>query len=265
MDDRMMHSNEGNVDSSKALDTGLVVTKSNKTESERHVSSNKSGKDTHVEDADINSMNDKQPLAVDILFQPLFDELLTPPPSVDPPAPKVIALIAKVVASAPATSTGSPSLTTVDKDAPSASTSQTTPKNQSPIISNDVEEENHDLDVAHMNNDPFFSISILENDSESSSLDALESLKKYGMESSDPVDTPMVEKSKLDEDTQGKVVDPTHYRGMVGTLMYLTTSRPDLTFAVCMCARYQAKPTEKHLHAVKRIFKYLRGTVNRGL
>ncbi|GJS10321.1 retrovirus-related pol polyprotein from transposon TNT 1-94 [Tanacetum coccineum] len=94
---------------------------------------------------------------------------------------------------------------------------------------------------------------------------ALESLKKYGMESSDPVDTPMVEKSKLDEDTQGKAVDPTHYRGMVGTLMYLTASRPDLTFVVCMCARYQAKPTEKHLHAVKRIFKYLRGTVNRGL
>ncbi|GKB09159.1 retrovirus-related pol polyprotein from transposon TNT 1-94 [Tanacetum coccineum] len=94
---------------------------------------------------------------------------------------------------------------------------------------------------------------------------ALESLRKYGMESSDPVDTPMVEKSKLDEDTQGKAVDPTHYRGMIGTLMYLISSRPDLTFVVCICARYQAKPTEKHLHAVKRIFKYLRGTVNRGL
>ncbi|GJS52996.1 hypothetical protein Tco_0626358 [Tanacetum coccineum] len=85
------------------------------------------------------------------------------------------------------------------------------------------------------------------------------------MESSDPVDTPMVEKSKLDEDTQGKVVDPTHYRGMVGTLMYLIASRPDLTFVVRMCARYQAKPTKKHLHAIKRIFKYLRGTINRGL
>ncbi|GJR09149.1 retrovirus-related pol polyprotein from transposon TNT 1-94 [Tanacetum coccineum] len=78
----------------------------------------------------------------------------------------------------------------------------------------------------------------------------------------DPVDTPMLEKSKLYEDTQGKAVNPTHYRGMVGTLMYLTASRPDLTFVVCMCARYQAKPTKKHLHAVKRIFKYLRGTVN---
>ncbi|GJW89897.1 hypothetical protein Tco_0167450 [Tanacetum coccineum] len=85
------------------------------------------------------------------------------------------------------------------------------------------------------------------------------------MESSDPVDTPIVEKSKLDEDTQGKVVDPTHYRGMVGTLMYLTASRPDLTFVIFMCARNQEKPTEKHLHAIKRIFKYLRGTVNRGL
>ncbi|GKF24702.1 hypothetical protein Tco_0077024, partial [Tanacetum coccineum] len=94
---------------------------------------------------------------------------------------------------------------------------------------------------------------------------ALESLRKYGMESCDPVDTPMVEKSKLDEDPEGKAVDPTHYRGMVGTLMYLTASRPDITFVVCMCARYQAKPTKTHLHAIKRIFKYLRGTVNRGL
>ncbi|GJY20605.1 retrovirus-related pol polyprotein from transposon TNT 1-94 [Tanacetum coccineum] len=94
---------------------------------------------------------------------------------------------------------------------------------------------------------------------------ALESLKKYGMESCDPMDTPMVEKSKLDEDTQGKAVDPTHYRGMVGTLMYLTSNRPDLVYVVCMCARDQARPTEKHLHAVKRIFRYLRGTVNQGL
>ncbi|GJZ88275.1 retrovirus-related pol polyprotein from transposon TNT 1-94 [Tanacetum coccineum] len=59
------------------------------------------------------------------------------------------------------------------------------------------------------------------------------------LKSSDLVDTPMVEKSKLDEDTQGKAIDPTHYRGMVGTLMYLTASRPNLTFVVCMYARYQ--------------------------
>ncbi|GJY95413.1 retrovirus-related pol polyprotein from transposon TNT 1-94 [Tanacetum coccineum] len=94
---------------------------------------------------------------------------------------------------------------------------------------------------------------------------ALESLKKYGFESCDPVDTPMVEKSKLDEDKEGKVVDPSHYRGMIGTLLYLIASRPDLQFAICMCARYQARPTEKHLNAVKRIFRYLKGTVHRGL
>ncbi|GJS54240.1 retrovirus-related pol polyprotein from transposon TNT 1-94 [Tanacetum coccineum] len=94
---------------------------------------------------------------------------------------------------------------------------------------------------------------------------ALEIIKKYGVLSSDPVDTPMVEKSKLDEDLQGKPVDPTHYRGMIGSLMYLTSSRPDLAFAVCMCARYQAKPIEKHLHAVKRIFRYLKGTIDMGL
>ncbi|GJT74559.1 retrovirus-related pol polyprotein from transposon TNT 1-94 [Tanacetum coccineum] len=80
---------------------------------------------------------------------------------------------------------------------------------------------------------------------------SLEIINKYGMLSSDPVDTPMVDKSKLDEDLQGKPDDPTHYRGMIGSLMYLTSSRHDLVFVVCMCARYQAKPSEKHLHAVK--------------
>nr|GEZ37108.1 hypothetical protein [Tanacetum cinerariifolium] len=94
---------------------------------------------------------------------------------------------------------------------------------------------------------------------------ALESLKKYGFASCDPMDTPMVEKSKLDEDKEGKAVDPSHYRGMIGTLLYLTASRHDLQFAICMCARYQARLTEKHIHAVKRIFRYLRGTVHRGL
>nr|GEZ30461.1 copia protein [Tanacetum cinerariifolium]GEZ30480.1 copia protein [Tanacetum cinerariifolium] len=94
---------------------------------------------------------------------------------------------------------------------------------------------------------------------------ALESFKKYNFESCDPVDTPMVNKSKLDEDKEGKVVDPSHYRGMIGTLIYLTASRPDLQFSICMCARYPARPTEKHLHAVKRIFRYLRGNINRGL
>ncbi|GJT20978.1 retrovirus-related pol polyprotein from transposon TNT 1-94 [Tanacetum coccineum] len=98
----------------------------------------------------------------DILFQPMFDELLTPPPSVDLPAPEVIALIDEVVAPVPAVSTGSPFSTTVDQDAPSPSNSQTTPETQPPVIPNDVEEDNHDIEVAHMGNDPYFGISIPE-------------------------------------------------------------------------------------------------------
>ncbi|GJT46962.1 retrovirus-related pol polyprotein from transposon TNT 1-94 [Tanacetum coccineum] len=94
---------------------------------------------------------------------------------------------------------------------------------------------------------------------------ALEIIKKYGMETSDHVDTPMVEKSKLEADPQGKEVDPTCYRGMIGSLIYLTASRPDLVIALCMCARYEAKPIEKNLHDVKRIFRYLRGTIKMGM
>ncbi|GJS92851.1 retrovirus-related pol polyprotein from transposon TNT 1-94 [Tanacetum coccineum] len=451
----------------------------------------------------------------DILFQPLFDELLNPPPSVDHPAPEVIALIAEVVAPELAVSTGSPSSTTVDQDAPSPSNSQTIPETQPPVIPNDVEEDNHDIEVAHMGNDPYFGILIPEVSSDQSSssdiihtitqlheqalfcyydafltavepktykdaltqscwieamqeelneferlgvwelvprpdkvmvitlkwiykvkLDelgcilknkarlvargyrqeegidfeesfapvarleairiflafaahmnmvvyqmdvktaflngnlreevyvsqpdgfvdkdnpnhvyklkkalyglkqaprawydmlssflisqdfskgsvdptlfirregkelllvqiyfddiifaastpelcdlftkiigifinqskyALESLKKYGFDFCDPVNTPMVEKSKLDEDKERKAVDPSHYHGMIGTLLYLTASRPDLQFFICTCGRYQARPTKKHLNAVKRIFRYLQGTVNRGL
>ncbi|GJY37301.1 retrovirus-related pol polyprotein from transposon TNT 1-94 [Tanacetum coccineum] len=93
----------------------------------------------------------------------------TPPPSVDLPAPEVIALITEVVALEPAESNGSPSSTTIDQDAPSASNLQTTPDTQSQVIPNDVEEQNHDLDVAHMNNDPFFGIPIPEHESKASS------------------------------------------------------------------------------------------------
>ncbi|GKG23087.1 hypothetical protein Tco_0388390, partial [Tanacetum coccineum] len=103
-----------------------------------------------------------------LLFQPLFDELLNPLSNVDRPAPKVITPIAEVIAPEPAASTDSPSSTTVNQDAPSPSNLQTTPETQSPVISNDVEKENHDLDVAHMNNDPFFGIPIPENVSKAS-------------------------------------------------------------------------------------------------
>nr|GEV10128.1 retrovirus-related Pol polyprotein from transposon TNT 1-94 [Tanacetum cinerariifolium] len=98
----------------------------------------------------------------DMLFQPMFDELLTPPPGVDHPAPKVITPITEVVALELAALTGLPSSTTVDQDAPSPSNSQTTPKTQSSLISNEVEDENHDLHVAHMNNDPLFELNEFE-------------------------------------------------------------------------------------------------------
>nr|GEY87408.1 hypothetical protein [Tanacetum cinerariifolium] len=258
----------------------------------------------------------------DLLFQLQFDELLTLPPSVDPLAPEVIAPIDEVVASEPAESTGSLFSTTVDQDAPSPSKSQTTLETQPPVIFNDVEEDNHDIEVAHMDIqseatrtgsqpdgfvDPdnpnhvykikkalyglkqapcawydMLSSFLLSQDFFKGSVDptllirrngndlllskyALESLKKYDFESCDLVDTLMVEKSKLDEDKEGKAVNPSHYRGMIGTLLYLTASRPDIQFAICMCARYQARPTKKHLHSVKRIFGYLRGTVNQDL
>nr|GEV82778.1 hypothetical protein [Tanacetum cinerariifolium] len=142
-----------------------------------------------------------------------------------------------------------------------------------------VEEDIHDIKVAHMGNDPLFGVPIPEVTSAQSSStvsphtivqsdhqipqhnskwtkdhpldniivepntykDALtqscwiEAINT--VESCDPVDTPMVEKSKLDEDKEGKAVDPSHYRGMIGTLLYLTASRPELQFAICMCAR----------------------------
>ncbi|GJT69235.1 retrovirus-related pol polyprotein from transposon TNT 1-94 [Tanacetum coccineum] len=90
-------------------------------------------------------------------------------------------------------------------------------------------------------------------------------MSMIGHMSFDSVDTPIVEKSKLDEDLQGTPIDATLYRGMIGSLMYLTSSRPDLIYAVCLCAWYQAKPTEKQLNTVKRIFRYLKGTINIGL
>nr|GEW79958.1 hypothetical protein [Tanacetum cinerariifolium] len=371
----------------------------------------------------------------DILFQPLFDKLLTPLPSVDHPAPEVIAPISEVVTPEPAATTSSPSSTTVDQDAPSPSNSQSTLETQPLVIPNDVKEDNHDIEVAHMvwelvpRQDKVMVITlkwiykvkldelggILKNkarlvsrgyrqeesidfeesfalvarleairifltyaahmnmvvyqvdvkteflngnlqeeaprtwydmlslflksqDFSNGSMDptlfihrngndlllvqiyvddiifaastpelcnlfakimcskfkmsmmgkisfflglqifqsprgifinqskyALESLKKYDFESCDPVDTPTVEKSKLYEDKERKAVNPSHYRGMISTILYLIAIKPDLQFAICMYARYQARPIEKHLHAVKRIFWYLRGTVNWGL
>ncbi|GJU82647.1 retrovirus-related pol polyprotein from transposon TNT 1-94, partial [Tanacetum coccineum] len=93
----------------------------------------------------------------------------------------------------------------------------------------------------------------------------LEILKKHGMEKGQSIGTPMATKPKLDADLSGEPVDQTDYHSKIGSLMYLTSSRPDIVQAVCYCARYQARPTEKHLKEVKRIFRYLRGTIHMGL
>nr|GEX01162.1 retrovirus-related Pol polyprotein from transposon TNT 1-94 [Tanacetum cinerariifolium] len=93
---------------------------------------------------------------------------------------------------------------------------------------------------------------------------AQEILIKHGMTSCDSVGTPMATKH-LDADLSGTPVDQTKYQSMVGALMYLTTSRPDIMHATCYCASYQPKPTEKHLTAVKWIFWYLKDTIHMGL
>ncbi|GJZ74409.1 retrovirus-related pol polyprotein from transposon TNT 1-94, partial [Tanacetum coccineum] len=288
----------------------------------------------------------------DILFQPLFDELLTPPPSVDFPAPEVIAPIDEVVAPEPAVSTGSPSSTTVDQDAPSPSNSQTTPETQSSIIPNDVEEDYHDIEVAHIGNDPYFGISVTEiHSDQSSSLDSIHTIVHLDHQISEhnskwtkdhpleniigELDRPVSTRLQLHEqalfcyyDAFLTAVEPKTYKDaltqscwieamqeelneferlgvwelvprpnkvMVITLKWIYKVKLDelggiLKNKARLVARgyhqeegidfeesfapvarleairiFLARPTEKHLHTVKRIFRYLRGTVNRGL
>nr|GFA97672.1 copia protein [Tanacetum cinerariifolium] len=227
----------------------------------------------------------------------MFDELLNPPPSVVNQAPEVIAPIAEVIPQVDTDSTGSPSSTTVDQDAPSPSKSLTTTEIQSLVIPQDVGDDNLDTEVAHMGNDSLLGVPIpkvtsatvstrlqlheqalfcyydafltfvepktykevltqsywieatqeelneferLEMDVKTAFLNgnlweevyvsqpdrgifinqskyALESLKKYGFESCDPVDTPTVKKSKLDEDRERKAMDPSHYHAFADT------------------------------------------------
>ncbi|GKE10143.1 hypothetical protein Tco_1413694 [Tanacetum coccineum] len=93
---------------------------------------------------------------------------------------------------------------------------------------------------------------------------ALESLRKYGMESCNLVDTLMVEKSKLDKDTQGKAIDPTHYRGMVGTLMYLISNRPDLDSAIALTAFADADHTTRRSTSGS-IYHFIKEQVENGV
>ncbi|GJX67219.1 retrovirus-related pol polyprotein from transposon TNT 1-94 [Tanacetum coccineum] len=92
----------------------------------------------------------------------------------------------------------------------------------------------------------------------------MELLRKHGMEKCDTVTTPMAT-AKINADLQGTPTDQTKYHSMIGGLMYLTASQLEIAFATFVCARYQARPTEKHLKEVKRIFRYLRQSINMGL
>ncbi|GJR73949.1 uncharacterized mitochondrial protein-like protein [Tanacetum coccineum] len=93
----------------------------------------------------------------------------------------------------------------------------------------------------------------------------VEILKKFGLTKVKTTSTPMETQKPLLKDKDGEEVDVYMYRSMIGSMMYLTSSRPDIMFAVCACARYQVNPKVSHLHAVKRIFRYLKGEPKLGL
>ncbi|KAJ9548100.1 hypothetical protein OSB04_020643 [Centaurea solstitialis] len=90
-------------------------------------------------------------------------------------------------------------------------------------------------------------------------------LKRFHMATSSVAKTPMASGTLIGADPKGKPVDQKAYRAIIGSLLYLTASRPDIMFATCFCARFQANPKESHMMAVKRILRYLKGTPNRGL
>ncbi|GKA50827.1 retrovirus-related pol polyprotein from transposon TNT 1-94 [Tanacetum coccineum] len=92
-----------------------------------------------------------------------------------------------------------------------------------------------------------------------------EMLKKFGLEDSKPMKTFMSSDTKLTKYEECESVDSTKYRRMIGSLLYLTASRPDIMFSVCLCARFQAAPKTSHLEGVKRIFQYIKDTTHLGL
>ncbi|GJS08935.1 retrovirus-related pol polyprotein from transposon TNT 1-94 [Tanacetum coccineum] len=92
-----------------------------------------------------------------------------------------------------------------------------------------------------------------------------EMLKKIELEDSKTTKTPMSTEIKLTKDDESDSVDSFKYQGMIGSLLYLTVSRPDIMFSVCLCARFQENPKTTHLEAVKRLFRYIRGTTHLGL
>ncbi|XP_058760363.1 uncharacterized mitochondrial protein AtMg00810-like [Vicia villosa] len=94
---------------------------------------------------------------------------------------------------------------------------------------------------------------------------AKNTVKKFGMDNVSHKRTPAPTHKKLSKDEGGISVDQSLYRSMIGSLLYLTASRPDITFAVGVCARYQAEPKASHLNQVKRILKYVDGTSDYGM
>nr|GEZ84292.1 retrovirus-related Pol polyprotein from transposon TNT 1-94 [Tanacetum cinerariifolium] len=180
----------------------------------------------------------------DLLFQPMFNELLNPPPSVNHQAAEVIAPIADVISPVKVNSTGLPSSTTVDQDAPSPSKSHTTTEIQSSVIPPDVEEDNLDMEVAHMGNDPLFGIPIPEVASAQSSLMNIIS------QLSRPVST------RLQLYEQALFC---YYNA------FLTSVEPKTYKEALTQSCWIEAMQEEHVHVVKRIFRYLRGTVNQGL
>jgi hypothetical protein len=90
-------------------------------------------------------------------------------------------------------------------------------------------------------------------------------IKKFGINESKAISTPMGTNGNLDSDTNGNMVDQKLYRSMIGSLLYMTASRLDVMFSVCMCAQFQASPRESHLKATKRILRCLKHTQIVGL
>ena len=89
-------------------------------------------------------------------------------------------------------------------------------------------------------------------------------LKKFNLEEVKVKSTPIGSSIKLDMDEKGKPINQTKYRDMIDYLLYLTARRPDIMCSICLCARFQACPKESHLNVVKRIFRYLKGTIDIG-
>jgi hypothetical protein len=90
-------------------------------------------------------------------------------------------------------------------------------------------------------------------------------MKKFNMDELKPMSTPMGTATSLDPDENGEVVDQREYRSMIDSLLYLTTTRPDIQFAMCLCARFQASPHSSHQMVIQRIFKYLKHTPEFGI